>query len=204
MHGSDQDATFIYPPKSPLPGGGNATTDYVATQAGWHYVGVANGSGAYDITIEAFRPPLQGNRPVQTLFLDFDGARVNTAHLRRAGRGHAQPVRGVPGPVGHHPRPGGPLIDAVVAEVTESVKQDLIDSGLNTRSGCRSRTARTTPTRSGQPNVSRIIIGGTIAESGISTIGIAQSIDPGNFETDETALVLLDVLSNPAGRRVAE
>ena len=31
------------------------------------------------------------------------------------------------------------------------------------------------------------------------TIGIAQSIDPGNFQTDETALVLLDVMSAPAG-----
>ena len=45
----------------------------------------------------------------------------------------------------------------------------------------------------GQPDVSRLIVGGTIAESGIDTIGIAQSIDPGNFETEETALILLDV-----------
>jgi hypothetical protein len=42
-------------------------------------------------------------------------------------------------------------------------------------------------------------VGGTIAESGVDTIGIAQSIDPGNFATEETALVLLDVLSSPAG-----
>ena len=46
-------------------------------------------------------------------------------------------------------------------------------------------------------NTSRIIIGGTISESGISTIGIAQSIDVGNFEMSETALVLLDLLSDP-------
>ena len=45
--------------------------------------------------------------------------------------------------------------------------------------------------------VSRVIVGGTIAESGIGTIGIAQSIDPGNFATEETALVLLDILSSP-------
>ena len=61
MHGSDQDASFIYPMDSPLPGGGNAVTDYVATKAGWHYVGVADGAGAYDITVEAYRPPLQGD-----------------------------------------------------------------------------------------------------------------------------------------------
>ena len=33
----------------------------------------------------------------------------------------------------------------------------------------------------GDPNVSRLVIGGTIPELGIGTIGIAQSIDPGNF-----------------------
>ena len=49
----------------------------------------------------------------------------------------------------------------------------------------------------GQPNVSRLIVGGTISQSGIPTIGIAQSIDPGNFETEETALILLDVVSDP-------
>jgi hypothetical protein len=45
--------------------------------------------------------------------------------------------------------------------------------------------------------VSRVIVGGTIAESGVDTIGIAESIDPGNFARAETALVLLDVLSDP-------
>lgn len=50
----------------------------------------------------------------------------------------------------------------------------------------------------GQPDVSRLIVGGTIGESGIETIGIAQSIDPGNFETEETALILLDVVPGPS------
>lgn len=45
--------------------------------------------------------------------------------------------------------------------------------------------------------ISRVIVGGTIEESGIATVGIAQSIDPGNFATQETALVLLDILSAP-------
>ncbi|MBI4578920.1 MAG: PKD domain-containing protein, partial [Planctomycetes bacterium] len=43
------------------------------------------------------------------------------------------------------------------------------------------------------------IVGGTIDQLGISTIGIAQSIDPGNFGREETAVVLLDSLSEPAG-----
>ena len=48
------------------------------------------------------------------------------------------------------------------------------------------------------PNVSRIVVGGTIPELGISTIGIAESIDVGNFETEETGVVLLDLLSASA------
>ena len=32
---------------------------------------------------------------------------------------------------------------------------------------------------------------------GIGTIGIAQSIDVGNFDTEETAFILLDLLSDP-------
>jgi hypothetical protein len=201
VHGSDQDATFIYPPESPLPGGGNATTDYVATEAGWHYVGVANGNGAYDITIEAFRPPLQGNKPVQTLFLDFDGARVNTAIGGWGGPGVVQlsPLSAFLARWGITRAQEDELIDAIVAEVTENVKQDLIDSGLNSRFRLRILNSKDHADPFGQPNTSRIVVGGTIAESGISTIGIAQSIDPGNFGTSETALVLLDVLSNPAG-----
>ena len=49
----------------------------------------------------------------------------------------------------------------------------------------------------GQPNATRIIIGGSMWELGIPTLGIAQSIDPGNFDNSETAVVLLDYLSDP-------
>ena len=45
VHGSDQDASFIYPPSSPLPGGGNAVVDHVAARNGRHYVTVIGGRG---------------------------------------------------------------------------------------------------------------------------------------------------------------
>ena len=41
-----------------------------------------------------------------------------------------------------------------------------------------------------------MIVGGTIDQSGIPTIGIAQYIDPGNYGHEDSALVLLDVLSD--------
>ncbi|KAA1247688.1 T9SS type A sorting domain-containing protein [Aquimarina sp. RZ0] len=44
---------------------------------------------------------------------------------------------------------------------------------------------------------SRVIIGGTSAEFGIPTIGLANNFDIGNYEYEDDAIVLLDLLSNP-------
>ncbi len=197
VHGSRQDASYIYPVDSPLPAGGTAVTDHVATKAGWHYFGVAEGSGAYDITVEGYRPPLQGDKPVQTLYLDFDGARVNTGVFGGPGNRDLTALPAFLTSWGLTRADEDALIDAVVAEVTENLKHDLIESGLNNRFKLRVLNSKDHADPWGQKNVSRIVVGGTIDESGVDTIGIAQSIDPGNFETEETALVLLDVLSSP-------
>ena len=187
---------------SPLPAGGNAVTDYVATRAGWHYVGVARGSGAYDITVEAYRPPLQGATPTQTLYLDFDGARVNTAIVRRPRQPGPEPVRGVPGQLGPDPRRRGRADRRGRRRGhREPARRTWSPAGSTSRFKLKILNSRDNADPWGKPNVSRIVVGGTIAESGVDTIGIAQSIDPGNFETEETALVLLDVLS-AAGRRL--
>ena len=37
--------------------------DYVATKAGWYYVGVEPGSGPYQITFEGYRPVLADSNP---------------------------------------------------------------------------------------------------------------------------------------------
>src|SRR5262249_22464270 len=48
------------------------------------------------------------------------------------------------------------------------------------------------------PNVSRVIIGGTRDEFGVQTVlAMAPGIDVGNFDTSETAVALLDILSDP-------
>jgi hypothetical protein len=200
VHGSSQDATFIYPPTSPLPGGGNAVTDHVADQDGWHFVAVEFGAGDYDVTVEAYRPPLEGGGPaVQTLFLDFDGARVNTNVFGGPGVRELSPLRAFLGRWGLGNDDLDPLITGIVAEVRENVRADLLARGGNPRFAVRVLNSRDHADPWGQPNVSRVIVGGSIAQSGIPTIGIAQSIDPGNFETEESALVLLDLLSDPAG-----
>jgi hypothetical protein len=203
VHGSEQDASYIYPLASPLPAGGTAVTDYVATKAGWHYVGVERGTGAYQITVEAYRPVLQGAKPVQTLYLDFDGARVNTGVFGGPGNRDLSPFAAFLASWGLTRADEDALIDAVVAGVSENLRSDLIASGLNNRFKLKILNSKDDPDPWGKPNVSRIVVGGTIDQSGVDTVGIAQSIDPGNFATEETALVLLDVLSAPAGEYAA-
>lgn len=203
VHGSMQDASSIYPANTPLPGGGNGVTEYVAKTAGWHYVGVGDGSGTYDITVEAYRPGLEGKKVTQTLFLDFDGARVNTAIFGGPGVRTLSPLSAFLGNWGLTGADEDAIIDTVVATVRENIRQDLINSGLNDKFAIKILNSRDNADAFGQPNVSRVIVGGTIDQSGVATIGISQSIDPGNFNTEESALVLLDVLSSAAGEEAS-
>lgn len=54
-----------------------------------------------------------------------------------------------------------------------------------------------------QPNVSQVIIGGTSATSSspelpeVTSIGKAEKVDVGNFDTEDTAVITLDKLSGP-------
>jgi hypothetical protein len=91
------------------------------------------------------------------------------------------------------------LIDATVASVKENIDSTLRARGLNKTLSVRVLNSRDDADPFGQPGVSRVVVGGTIRQSGLPTIGIAQSIDPGNFAHQESAIVLLDAVSRPAG-----
>ena len=199
VFGSFFDASFIYPASTPLPGGGRAVVDHVAATSGRYTVEVTRGSGDYRADLEAYRPGLATAGPGarQTLFLDFDGARLNTGLFGGGGVSELSPLSAFLGRWGLRRNQEDAVIDAVVASVRESVRRDLVAQGLNDDFGVRIRNSRDHPDPWGQDNVSRVIVGGTIAESGVFTIGIAQSIDPGNFDQEETALLLLDLLSGP-------
>ena len=83
------------------------------------------------------------------------------------------------------------------------MESDLADLGNNPNFGINilqnldpSQPGYTIVDPFGDTNISRVIVGGTIAQAQIDTIGIAQSLDPGNFDTEESALVLVDYLAD--------
>jgi hypothetical protein len=193
--GSRQDFSGVYPPESPLPGGGNAVADFVAPRDGRYHVGVEDGTGRYELTVRAFRPGSETAGP-QTVFVDFDGALVDTG------------VWGVPGekqlsPLAKFLRNWGLSAADETAVVTVAVDTIRENLALHGKFGVRLLNSRDHADPWGEQNVSRVVIGGTIAESGVETVAIAQSIDPGNFGHEETALVHLDRLSQPAGPAVS-
>ncbi|GAA3288067.1 hypothetical protein GCM10020218_052960 [Dactylosporangium vinaceum] len=201
VFGSDQDASFIYAPASPLPGGGNAVVSYVAPRDGRYTLQIGGTSGQYDVTLEAYRPGPESLEAgtTQTLFLDFDGARINTAIFGGPGVRQLSPLQGFLGRWGLSAADEDKVINQVIATVRENILADAKARGTDPRIGLKILNSRDDADPFGQPNVHRLVVGGTVAESGIDTIGIAQYIDPGNYATEDSAIILLDILSDPAG-----
>lgn len=197
MQGSEQDASSLYPATSPLPAGGNAVIAYVAEEPGWYAVSVESGVGNYDATVEVYRPGTETDKKQQTIFLDFDGGRVNTAIWGGPGVRQLSPFSAFIAKWGLPRSAENQLVQRITQIVTENVKNDLAQKGLNNNVQIRILNSRQHADPFGQENVARVVIGGTIAESGIATIGIAQYIDPGNYGHEDSGLVLLDVLSGP-------
>lgn len=198
--GASTDASSLYPPSSPLPGGGNTTIAYVAEEAGWYAVEVTGATGDYDVLVEAYRPGTEKDRGrTQTVLLDFDPGRVNSGTWGGPG------VRDVSPFASFVPKWGIPRASARQVEnrilnvVRANLQREVQASGLNPDVNVEVLNARTNQNLIGQENVSRIYVAGTIAETGLNTIGIAQYIDPGNYGHQDEAIVLLDVLSNPGG-----
>ena len=196
VHGSPGDASYIYPENSPLPGGGNAATDHVVARSGTHYVEVTQGDGAYEAQLEVYRYGGEAKKQTQTIYLDTNGQRLNTGIFGGRGVTTLSPLRSFLGKWGLSRSNEAALIKKIKSTVQENLDADLRRSGLSKYVSVKVVTSLDGKDPYGRAGVSRVVVGGTIEESGVPTIGIAQSIDPGNFDREETALVLLDVLSS--------
>ena len=209
--GSAQDATFIHPAASPLPSGEVALSHTVDTTGNYTLDVVAVEAGDFTVSLRAFKNPLLfGNKgDVQTIFIDFDGAAVDVGSICfGAPPGFFVPtlsplVDYLPG-WGLTAADENDVIDAIMAHVHETLVADIKRQGREPTFDIRLLNSRDHADPGNAPNTSRVIVGGSISETEIvpgvfcATLGIAESIDVGNFETSESAFVLLDLLSAPA------
>lgn len=210
--GSGGSASFIYPRISPLRHLGSTGAEHIAETAGLHSIAISQGGGAYEAELRVIRAGLTYSEgtEAQILFLDFDGATLDPSlydPLTPSSQRSISPLSSFLAGWGLGPGDEDAVIDGIIAVVEEDYNEDLpITGGNGDRDSTRIpgqfdveiKNSRDDGDLWGQPNVTRVIIGGTIDELGIPTIGIAQSIDPGNFDTEESTIVLLDLLSAPA------
>lgn len=197
---SSQDLSFAYPAASTLPGGGRATLAHVVAVSGRYRLRVLGANEAsYDLALRIFRQPRESEDAPKRLFVDFDGATVDPAIFgATAGMATLSPLSSFLSRWGLDPADEDAVIDATLASLEESLREDPRLLGPNRDFDVTILNSRDHADPFGAPDVSRLIVGGSIPEFGIPTIGIAQSIDPGNFESAETAVILLDLLSGDA------
>ncbi len=214
--GSSQDFTFIHPLVSPLPGGGNASASFVAEADGRYALSV-DALGPYEAELRVFRPAKErSGAATQTIFIDFDGAAIDPGIFFGFPFGFERelsPLADFLPAWGLTADDEDDVIDAILASVEESLAEDVRLQGYNgDRAGGDGRNtfdieilnSRDHADPWGDPFVSRVIVGGTIDELQILTIGIAQSIDVGDFESEESAVVLLDLLAGDGPFEVPE
>ena len=194
-----------------LPEGGNASLGRVISRTGTYFIQVTGDDttidgGAYTLEARVERPALE-KAPVgthQILYLDFDGAVLATDIFGGVGAAALSPLSSFLGNWGFTPADESALIDSVILKVEEYLSTDIrqfgnngdyLATGIPGQFDIEIRNSRDHADPFGQPNVSRVIIGGTQGELGVQTIGISEGLDVGNLDTTESAIVLLDVLS---------
>ena len=212
---------FLYPPNSPLPipldpkQSLDACLSYVVPQDGTYLVVcssfMAQTGGQYQMQVVLRRPFLETQSFFikQTVFVDFNGPNINPMSLFGDGKTSAtlSPMRNFLTAWGLTAADEDPLIDKIMAVIKHkydvlrqaALNGDRPTDGVPGHYDVLFHNSRDNVNNFGQPFVTRIVIGGTENETGIQTIGIASAVDPGNFDPQDTGLVLLDLLSNPAG-----
>ncbi|MEK6642892.1 MAG: hypothetical protein AABZ08_03220 [Planctomycetota bacterium] len=208
-----------YPPDSPWPqatGTLDAALTFIVPADGDYLFRVtpanSGGSGPYALEIHLRRAAFEAQYPTplrQILFIDFDGATINAQALFGSpGRANAtlSPLADFLSGWGLNVGDESAVIDAILAEIQsnyDALRMMSLNGNFPTdmvpgHFDIEIRNSRDHPDPFGQLNVSRVIVGGSISELGISTIGIAEWIDPGNYSQHDTAVVLCDLLSASA------
>ncbi len=212
VYGNDDDFfSGGLPPESQMPrtvGIRDAYAYATAPRDGTYVFGVSAfgaTTGAYTVDVRVRRPVLETAAPgaKQRVFLDFDGATFPASTFGTVGPVTMSPLSTFLPNWGLTATDQNGVIDAIVAQFRARLAAEQTSGanpGTNPRMDFEILNSRDNPDTFGaDPTVSRIVIGGTIAELGISTIGIADVIDLGNSSLNDEAVVLLDLLSAASG-----
>jgi len=210
--GAGYSQAILYPAESLLAQFGNISVDHVAAIAGMHAVVVGGPEGDYEARIRVAESGIGSSgdksaRGEQIIFVDFDGASTEPQRLSPFGpQGTVElsPLSASLAAFGVDENDETVVVDEILATITRTLETELRggpngdrdQSGVDGDFDITILNSRDHSSPWGEPNVSRIIIGGTQAELGIPTVGISESIDPGNLYREETAVVLLDLLSS--------
>ena len=215
-----RDLSLLLPGESPLPRvtatGHDALVYYVISQDGIHEIEVAavkdknGGLGKYRIDAVVARPGMEAEPAGanQILYVDFDGAIVNTTIYGGSGKKTMPPMASFLGRWGLTADDEDAVIDKAMATITELIRDDLAASGQNPNFGVEILNSRDHPEWDDafgiHPYVSRIVIGGFRQEISPNRrfYAIAEHEDPGNFSFEDDAIIALDELSLPADENV--
>ncbi|MHC4976577.1 MAG: hypothetical protein ACYTF7_08220 [Planctomycetota bacterium] len=206
---NDDGATF-YPSGSPMPLisiAQDSAMTFVAPADGTYHIlvepfpqGGSPSSGTYTLQLRLRRNVFESQSPgvKQIIFADFDGETIPARDLFGGAQtkvsASLSPLGDFLGDWGLSAGDEDAVIDAILAEMVATF--DFV-GGANPQFQYELRNSRDHADPFGvESHVTRVIIGGTSQELGIDTIGIAESIDPGNFATSETGVLLLDELSD--------
>jgi large repetitive protein len=200
---------------SPLYTDGATTLPYVIGTAGRYYLRVADGTSAYTLNVRVHRSPFEPEAvgTQQIIYVDFDGALTRAETINLTALGVPPGTVRVP-PLSRYM----PFLGLTAAD-TPSVARNIMNrldvkmrsslaslsnNGFFPETGnpgdfsVRLVSSFDSPDLWGQENVSRIMVGGTQAEIGLDPatglLGIAQSVDLGNFGHEESALVMVDII----------
>ena len=206
--------SFAYPTNSPLQTAGNVVGAQVVPQDGRYYVrvGTSGQSLAYTLGLRAYRPALE-SEPIgtqQTLFLDFDGF-VGSASVffpLATGTIRIPPmIEGVTSLLNLQLSDENEIIDKVLQRVEEDfnvfIPRDGGNGNYNATGNPGEFGIRILNSRDHAdpgllaPHVTRVVIGGTNADILIlppQVLGLAETIDVGNFDTSELVLAPIDLV----------
>lgn len=211
-----------YPTSSPLYKDGNTTLPYVIDTDGRYYMRVADGIGAYTMNLRVHRSTFEAE-PIgtqQIIYLDFDGSFLRreqfpgvftlpTGTVRVPSLARAMPL------IGLTEADAPSVVRNIMNRVTLKMQPLLAaqsnngyfpSTGNPGDFGVRLVSSLDSPDIFGDANVSRISIGGTEQELGIALaglFGVAESVDIGNFDREESALVIAEIHATFATDRQA-